>query len=376
MLMLITLAFVAVVSVAGAVEYWLWQQRRTRVAADKQDRDQGDQQGISFAIESLACIGAILVLAGSCVLISQRWLHISDTGRVAILATVAICFLIAGFLVRWLTASSAQPVTEIMWCASAACAAGAAAIGASGVGRQSADVTVLTSGAVLAAYSAALWLLCRRELLMTAAFAGLIGALCASTLLVATGAAALLAVALGLWLFGVAWVVLGWVYPDPLGTSLAVGATLALAAPAVAVYDRGWLFAIGIATAAAAMAASVPLQNVVMLAFGSCALFAYITAAVLRCADRSLGIAESLVIIGLSLIGLAVVTARLGLAARPPLTTRADLIDLRSRLASRADRHPSAAPADGKQADRPPAEPVPTGRVHANHPSVQQRHAA
>jgi hypothetical protein len=69
---------------------------------------------------------------------------------------------------------------------------------------------------------------------------------------------------------------------------------------------------IGVATAAAVMAAGLPLQNVVLLAFGSCALLGYIVAVVLRYADRSIGTPGSLVIIGLTLISLAIVTVRLG----------------------------------------------------------------
>jgi hypothetical protein len=65
-------------------------------------------------------------------------------------------------------------------------------------------------------------------------------------------------------------------------------------------------------TAAAAMAASVPLRNVVLLAFGSCGLLGYVVATVLRYADRSIGMSGSLVIIGLTLISLAIVTIRLG----------------------------------------------------------------
>lgn len=105
-------------------------------------------------------------------------------------------------------------------------------------------------------------------------------------------------------------------YPQPLGTSVTVGAAIALAAPAIAVHDFGWVYAIGVLTAAAAMAVSIPLRNIVMLAFGSCALFGYITATVIRYADRTLNVAEILMVIGGLLIGLAVATVRLSRAAK------------------------------------------------------------
>jgi hypothetical protein len=167
---------------------------------------------------------------------------------------------------------------------------------------------------VLALYSAALWLLCRREILMVAAFAGLISAFCGAIQVASGGATPWLTVSFGLWLLGVAWVILGWVYPEPLGTSVAAAAAVALIAPAIAVHSAGWVYVVGIATAAAVMAAGVPMRQVVLVAFGSCALFSYITAVVLQYADRSLGAPASLVIIGLVLIGLAVLTVRLGRA--------------------------------------------------------------
>jgi hypothetical protein len=316
-LMLITLIFVAVAAVAGAVEYGLWLHRRFSADPDGQDRAPGAGRRLSLVTESLATVGVILVLAGSGVAISQRWLQVTERGRVGILAAAAICFLIAGFLVRWLTRSATQPLTELMWCASVASVAGAAAIATAGAYRQPATVTAVIAGGVVALYAATLWLLSRRELLMIGAFIGVIGALCGAILWLTANAAPWLAVAFGLWLLGVAWVILGWLYPEPLGTSLSLGAALALIAPVIAVHDKGWVYVIAIATAAAAMAASVPLRNIMLVAFGSCALFGYVTAVVLRYADQTLGVPASLVIIGLVLIGLAIVTIRISQASRP-----------------------------------------------------------
>jgi hypothetical protein len=283
-LLVITVAFVAVGSLAGAVEYWLWLQRKS---GDEHDSAQRDPRYLSFATESLAVVGAILVLAGSGVAISQHWLRVTNGGKVAILASVSVCFLMAGFLVRWLTGSATQRLTQLMWTASAACLAGAAAFAAAGVYRQPGAITATVVGGALALYSAALWLLCRREMLMVTAFAGLISAFLGAIQVASSGATPWLAVALGLWLLGVAWVILGWVYPEPLGTSVAAAAAIALIAPTIAVHDAGWVYAVGIATAVGVMAAGVPMRHVVMVAFGSCALFCYITAVVLRYADRS-----------------------------------------------------------------------------------------
>jgi hypothetical protein len=272
---------------------------------------------VSVVSESLATVGVILVLAGSGVAIGQHWLLVTDWGRVGILAGVASSLLLAGFVVRWLTSSATEPLTELMWCASAACAAGAAAIMAAGIYGLPAAVTVVIVGGTVAIYSAALWLMCRREALMGAMFAGSIAALCGALPVAVADAGPWLTLGLGLWLLGMAWTVLGWVYPEPLGTSISVGAAIALAGPAIAGYEKPWVYLIGIGTAAAVMAAGVPLRNVVLVTFGSGALFGYITAVILRYAHWSLGVPASLVIIGLVLITLAVATMRLGRVSRP-----------------------------------------------------------
>ena len=317
--MLTTLLFVAVAAVAGAVEYWLWLQRKSTThpagkSADQQAKPGGERRA-SLAIESVATVGAILILAGSGVSISQRWLLVTNWGRVGILVGVASGFLIAGFLVRWFTASATQPLTELMWCASAGCLTGAAAIAAAAIYRQPAAVTLLIASATAAFYSIALWLMCRREMLLVGAFAGLVGALCGAIPVVVADATPWLAVGLGLWLIGIAWTALGWRYPEPLWTSIPVGAVLALVGPAIALHQTDWAFVVGIVTAAAVMAVSVPLRNVVLGGFGSSALLGYITAVVLEYAVRWGGVAESLIIIGLVLMAIAIVTLQIGRAS-------------------------------------------------------------
>jgi hypothetical protein len=49
------------------------------------------------------------------------------------------------------------------------------------------------------------------------------------------------------------------------------------------------VYAVGIATAAAAMAVSVPLRNTALLALGTLAMFGYVTSAVVHYFHESLG---------------------------------------------------------------------------------------
>jgi hypothetical protein len=318
MLTLVIVLPVAVALVLVAVDRWF--AGRARPAADQPGR--GGDRDVSFFGESLAYVGVLLVLLGGAIAAQQRWLHLSNSERVVILTSIALVLLVAGFAVRWLASPTGYRLTETVWLASAAAAAGATATSAAGVHGQRAGVTVLAASAQLAVYSLLLWFLSRRELLAVVMFAGLVVTLGSAVVVTTTsGRAPWLAVALGLWLLGLAWAVLAVVYPQPLGTSLTVGAAVALLGPAVAVHPYPWVYGIGIVTAAAVMAASIPLKNVVMLAFGSVALFGYLTATVFRFADRTLGAAQTLLIVGGVLICLAAVTVWLGRLTRPPGTT-------------------------------------------------------
>jgi hypothetical protein len=78
------------------------------------------------------------------------------------------------------------------------------------------------------------------------------------------------------------------------------------------------MYAIGIATAAAAMAASIPLRNTPLLALGTLAMFGYVTSTVVQYFHRSLGVPAALAITGVLILGLAILSARLMRAAHPP----------------------------------------------------------
>jgi hypothetical protein len=154
-----------------------------------------------------------------------------------------------------------------------------------------------------------------------ALFAGLVITICGTIVTAAggNGSAPAFAFALALWGFGLAWAWLGWQrFVEPIWVTMPCGTILALFAPSLAVGEHGWVYTIGIATAAAAMAASVPLRNTPLLALGTLAMFGYVTSVVVQYFHRSLGIPAALAITGVLILGLAVVSARLMRAAHPP----------------------------------------------------------
>jgi hypothetical protein len=98
---------------------------------------------------------------------------------------------------------------------------------------------------------------------------------------------------------------------EPKLATLTCGAVLALIAPSFAVGEHGWLYAIGIATAVAAMAASVTLPNAPLLALSTLAACGYVTSAIVHYLHEPLGIPAAVAITGLLIVALAIASARL-----------------------------------------------------------------
>ncbi|MHB1817113.1 MAG: hypothetical protein ACYCO9_03615 [Streptosporangiaceae bacterium] len=266
---------------------------------------------IPLLTESLGYLGVLLVLASVGAGLGERWNGLASWQRSGALAVIALVLLAIGLWLRQFTDRVAERFTGFCWFVSTAAAAAAVGVGVHELGGQAAAGTAIAVGATVTAYSTALWLLRRRELQMMTFFAGLIVVICASVPAVSGAALPWLTVPLGLWMLGIAWAILGWQYPDPLWTSLPFGAVVALVAPAAAIWRYDWMFATGIATAAAVMVASVRFRSRVLLAFGAVAEFGYLTAALVYYSRGLLGIPESLAITGAILLLLAALSARL-----------------------------------------------------------------
>jgi hypothetical protein len=288
----------------------------------------------SLLTEAGAYAGVILVLVGGVTAVSQRWDDITGGEQAGVFAAAAVFFLLAGLIVRQVRDPAIQRLGEVTWFLSVAGVGVAAAlwVAMDQVHWNKDAVTVLAVGAAVTAYAAALWLVRRRALQNFALFAGLVitivGVAAVITARARTGAVPLpgsvpglpapsLAIALPLWVFGLAWAGLGWRrYAGPVWVTVPCGVVLALIAPDFA-GGHGWMYAIGIATAATAMAASVPLRNTPLLTLGALAMSGYLTAVAARYLHQSLAVPSALAITGVLITGLAVVSARLTLAAHP-----------------------------------------------------------
>ena len=335
---LFLIGLLVLAAVAGGFHSWA-QQQGLLTTGQAAEGEQGARR-ISLVTEAAAYIGVILLLVGAIIAIGQRWNDIPRWGQVGVYAGAAVFFLLVGIIVRQVSEPAIQRMAGVAWFLSVAGVAGAVWLATYRVHWSTDAVTFLAVGAAVTVYAAALWLVRRRALQNLALFAGLVitilGIADIITVPVRTGPASplspdinlptpVLAIALPLWVFGLAWAGLGWRrYVEPLWVTIPCGVILALMAPSFAAGHYGWMYAIGIATAAAAMAASVPLRNVPLLALGALAMFGYVTSVAARYLHDSLGVPSALAITGVLIIGLAVVSARLMREPHPPKPEQMD----------------------------------------------------
>ena len=315
MFMTTLVLIVAVALILGGFYYWA--RRQGLLTTEQAAEGKQGTRRISLLTEAVAYVGAVLILAGGIAAVGQRLHSITPWGRVGIVAGAAVFFLLAGIMVGRVQEPAIQRLVDVVWFLSVAAAGWAAGFAAHDVYGNTDQVTALAVGISVTVYAAVLWLVRRHALENFALFTGLIVTIC-GTIVTIDNSPPSLAFAISLWVFGLAWAGLGWRrYVEPLWVAVPSGVILALIAPSLAAGEYGWVYAIGIATAAAAMGASVPLRNTPLLALGTLAMFGYVTGVVVRYFHQSLGLPGALAIAGVLILGLAVVSARLMRATRP-----------------------------------------------------------
>ncbi len=303
--------------------FYLWARRRGLVTTEPAAEGEQRKGHIPLLTEAVAYVGAILLLAGGVAAVGQEWSNFNAGGHVAAFAGAAAFFLLVGVVLRRVREPAIQRLVSVAWFLSVVGVAGAAGYVTRDLIYSPSDpnagpATVLGIGLAASLYSAALWLARRHALQNVALFAGLVIMICGVIATATNGHAAPLAYALALWGLGLAWAGFGWRrYLEPMWVAVPLGTLLALIAPAFAVGPYGWMYAIAIVTAAAAMTISVPLRNAVFLGLGAVAMFGYVTSVVVTYFHRSLGVPAALSITGALIVVVAVITARLMRAAHP-----------------------------------------------------------
>jgi predicted membrane protein DUF2157 len=265
-----------------------------------------------LVLEAVAYVGGAIVAAGSMLFAAHFWSDLGTAWRLALLAVVAVAFLVAGTLIPDRLGAVGERLHSALWLVSTGGLAGLLAVGADGLDLEARDQLLVVSAGTTA-YATSLWF-SRRIALQHA------------TMMVALALTASAAIAradlsdnlpgIGAWAIGLVWLLLGWCEAlGPRWLALMAGASVAVfGAMTTAGADAGMVLTL--LTVGAVVAVAVLMREVALLIVGVLATLVNVPAAMARWFPDSVSAALGLVVIGFALVVLAVRIAR-GLRGEP-----------------------------------------------------------
>jgi hypothetical protein len=272
----------------------------------------------AVAVEVLGYLGGGLALVAGFVLGAESWAHLGYWGRAGVLGTVTVALLAAGGRLRGERGRSLPRLASVLWLGAVAAFAGLLAVLLGGRSDDALDdPTVAVAGGALV-LAGGLYLVERRVLQQVALFGA-----AAATLLAAGGnlevsSAGLAGVELAV--LGAAWLELGRRgLVVPRRTSEALGAlAIVTGCEALAALGEGsawfgvggWWLWLGLAVAVVLLVAGSAWHRNVLLGIGAAAMVVFLFQAAGRY-WQDLGAPLAILLVGLGLVAVAVVLARL-----------------------------------------------------------------
>jgi len=268
--------------------------------------------GVTPVAEGLAYLGGALAVAAAGTALGGQWSQLSTALHIAIAAAIWLSLLLAGWWFRDGPSPPMVRLSRLLWLLSAAALAWTAEL----VFEEGFDVDgqagFAASGAATAVYAAALYL-ARPSSLQQLAIVG-------GVLMLAISFAEDSATATGwvIWLFGIAWLVLGWrralVEPE---AAMTIGSILLMLGTIfVAVREEevgAWL---AVASSGGLIGAGVGLRRTAVMVIGTIGLFFSTFATIEQYVEGSTGIALGLLVAGVLVSAVAFGVWRLGRGQR------------------------------------------------------------
>ena len=267
------------------------------------------QRRVPLVAEVLGYLGAVLALAAGAILVGQHWGDLAPAAHIAIAAVVTVALWLGGWILRDADERALERLAAVLWLLSVGAFAWLGAILADDVWKPSPEATAAVVSACTALYAATLWAWRQRSLQLVA----LAGAGVATAGWVAAFAGVSPEwISLVVWGFGLAWFIGAWRGAlRPPTAAYVLGALPILLGPWTAVGVAEPMMFLGLASAAALMAGSVPLRQTPVLFLGAIGMFGFVTAIVIRYFADTIGASAALLLAGLVMIAIALVTARL-----------------------------------------------------------------
>lgn len=262
-----------------------------------------------LVVEALGYLGAAIVVVATVLIAGRYWADLNDPTQMTLLGTAAVLLLVAGAVVSDRLDDVGVRMRSVTWMVSTGAVAGLLGVWASQVADwHGQDLTLLVTAGT-AAYAAALFV-ARPSSLQQLVMMVLLGSTAAAVLAELVDPNSWPGV--GLWVVGVAWLVLGRtgvLRPERLGT--AAGAVMALIGSMIATSDRAdAAIVFSLVTVAAVVVLAVAFSDLLLLAVGSLGAIQAIMGAVDEWFPNSLAAALALLVVGGTLVGTAIWIAR------------------------------------------------------------------
>ena len=296
---------------ATHLERWVDEKLISRAEAEAiatfERRGEAQPHRISLVTEAIGYVGAALLFAAGASLVPRFWEDTDELTRITLLVIATAVLIGLGWAFRVSAEPAVGRLAGVLWVAAVGTGAGLAAVIAADVAHTEGRVPGFTAGLAATVVAIPLYLARRKALQHIALFLG-------ATLAVASafGIEDSVASGLAVWVFAAAWAVAGGaglLPPERAAYALGSLAMLMGAQGVADTTDAGlWL---GLATAAALLAASVVRHQRVLLGFGVVGLFAFLLRTIVEYLGGGAGMA-----IGLAGAGFAVLVVALLLSRR------------------------------------------------------------
>ncbi|HVV37910.1 MAG TPA: DUF2157 domain-containing protein [Acidimicrobiales bacterium] len=274
---------------------------------------------IPLVAQAIGFLGGALAVIAGIVATSRFWDDMPTAARLGLVGAVAVLLVVVGRVVRRDEEPALANLGSFLWLLAMGCVAFWVGIFATDVvNLEGADVATAI-GVVSLVVAGALWRWRAAPLQHVATFAAL--ALSVASVAGHVEHVGALFVGIALWAVGVSWIVLAWMgVVSPAPVAYVVGALVAIGAGGAVGADGRWGDILAVATVVAFLAASVPTRSMVLLWVGVLGIFQAVPTAITRHFGDSLGAPLILFLVGLSLIGAAVVASRLApeIRSAPP----------------------------------------------------------
>jgi len=274
---------------------------------------------VPLIAEALGYLGAALALAAGIVALGDSWQDLSDAARLGALGGAVVVLLVGGFLARG-DEPAIQRLGSVLWLLSVLTSLWFFSTLFEDTLEVPNDAMRLAVGAAGVAYGGVLYAVRRKALQQLGLAAG--------SVVLAWGVGELVTdeklfefdvwIGPAIWLLGVAWLVLTKfeiLLPEQTGYS--IGAVVALLGPMFREEDQLLGAVLGIGTAVVLLAASVRLNEIVLLGLGAVGLFIHLVRAIGEAFADTIGMPLVLLASGVLLIAIALAAVRLKRFGKP-----------------------------------------------------------